>query len=85
MPCRTPKELAKTRSLNKECHRPSVSQVLETDVLVDGCLFDDCYASKKGGGFHQEDGYVSILNSLFYNNTAGSGNEEFGERSRSGE
>jgi len=54
-------------------------QVVDSDVLIDGCLFDDCYASKKGGGFHQEDGRASIVNSLFCNNTAGSINLEKGE------
>ncbi len=57
----------------------SLLQVENTDVLVDGCLFDSCYASKKGGGFHQEDGYISVVDSLFYNNVAGSTNEEAGE------
>ena len=49
-------------------------------MLIDGTLFSDCYASKKGGGFHQEDGYVSVVNSSFYNNTAGTGNEKAGEK-----
>lgn len=53
-------------------------QVETSDVLIDGCLFEDCYASKKGGGFHQEDGHVSVINSLFYNSTVGSVNEESG-------
>ncbi len=48
-------------------------------MLIDGCLFDDCYASKKGGGFHQENGNTSVINSLFYNSTVGSVNEENGE------
>jgi len=61
------------------CVVRSVLQVESTNVLIDGCLFDSCYASKKGGGFHQEDGYVSVINSLFYNNVAGSTNEEAGE------
>ena len=47
-------------------------------MLIDGCLFDDCYASEKGGGFHLEGGQISVVNSLFYNNTAGSVNEERG-------
>ncbi len=53
-------------------------QVETSDVLIDGCLFQDCYASKKGGGFHQEDGHVSVINSLFYNSTVGRANEESG-------
>lgn len=48
-------------------------------MLIEGCLFDDCYASEKGGGIHQDDGRLSIVNSLFFNNTAGSSNEEKGE------
>ncbi|CAN0082894.1 unnamed protein product, partial [Ectocarpus sp. 8 AP-2014] len=47
-----------------------------TDVLVDGCLFEKCFASKKGGGMHQWMGQISVLDSVFYNNTAGSANRE---------
>ncbi|CAN0356022.1 unnamed protein product, partial [Ectocarpus sp. 12 AP-2014] len=47
-----------------------------TDVLVDGCLFEKCFASKKGGGMHQGIGQISVLDSVFYNNTAGSANIE---------
>ncbi|CBJ26637.1 adhesin-like protein [Ectocarpus siliculosus] len=47
-----------------------------TDVLVDGCLFEKCFASKKGGGMHQGIGQISVLDSVFYNNTAGSTNIE---------
>ncbi|CAM9462085.1 unnamed protein product, partial [Ectocarpus sp. 12 AP-2014] len=47
-----------------------------TDVLVDGCLFEKCFASKKGGGMHQWMGKISVLDSVFYNNTAGSANRE---------
>ncbi|CAM9574874.1 unnamed protein product, partial [Ectocarpus sp. 12 AP-2014] len=48
----------------------------DSTVLVEGCLFDTCYASKKGGGLLQESGQLSVVGSLFYNNTAGSNNEE---------
>ncbi|CBJ32402.1 adhesin-like protein [Ectocarpus siliculosus] len=48
----------------------------DSTVLVEGCLFDTCYASKKGGGLIQESGQLSVVGSLFYNNTAGSNNEE---------
>lgn len=54
-------------------------QVENTDVLIDGCLFEDCYASKKGGGMHQGVGQTSVLGSVFYNNSAGSDNIEDGE------
>lgn len=57
-------------------------KVENTHVLIDGTLFSDCYASKKGGGFHQEDGYASVVNSSFYNNVAGSSNAKAGETSR---
>lgn len=53
--------------------------VEESAVLLDGCLFDTCYAGKKGGGLLQEDGQMSIANSLFFKNRAGSNNKEGGE------
>lgn len=55
------------------------AQVEFTNVLIDGCLFEKCYASKKGGGLHQGIGQMTVVDSLFYNNTAGSGNSEAGE------
>ncbi|CAM9587167.1 unnamed protein product [Ectocarpus fasciculatus] len=48
----------------------------ESTVLVEGCLFDTCYASKKGGGLLQESGQLTVVGTLFYNNTAGSDNVE---------
>lgn len=60
------------------------AQVEFTNVLVDGCLFEKCYASKKGGGLHQGIGQMTVVDSLFYNNTAGSGNKEAGELVRTG-
>ncbi|CAN0008375.1 unnamed protein product, partial [Scytosiphon promiscuus] len=51
-------------------------QVEYTNVLIDGCLFDDGYAAKKGGGMHQGVGQITVTDSLFLNNTAGSGNVE---------
>ena len=54
-------------------------QAENTSILIDGCLFEDCYAGKKGGGMHQGVGQISVLNSVFYNNRAGSNNVEDGE------
>ncbi|CAB1104673.1 unnamed protein product [Ectocarpus sp. CCAP 1310/34] len=48
----------------------------DSTVLVEGCLFDTCYASKKGGGLLHESGQLSVVGSLFYNNSAGSDNQE---------
>lgn len=50
-----------------------------TNILIDGCLFEKCYAAKKGGGMHQGIGQITVLDSLFFNNTAGSNNVEAGE------
>lgn len=51
-----------------------------TDLVVHGCLFEECYASKKGGGLHQGGGgKMSLLRSVFFNNSAGSVNIEDGE------
>ena len=47
-------------------------------MSVDGCLFDDNYASMKGGGVHVGNGQVSVVDSLFFNNLAGSDNVESG-------
>lgn len=54
-------------------------QALYTNILIDGCLFEDCYASRKGGGMHQGVGQTSVLGSVFYNSSAGSNNEKDGE------
>ena len=51
-------------------------------MFIDGWLFNDNYASKKGAGVQVDIGQVSIVNSLFFNNVAGSGNYESGERRR---
>ena len=48
-------------------------------MSVDGCLFDDNYASSKGGGVNIDKGQVSVVDSLFFNNLAGSKNVESGE------
>ncbi|CAM9180152.1 unnamed protein product, partial [Ascophyllum nodosum] len=45
-------------------------------MSVDGCLFDDNYASSKGGGVNIDKGQVSVVDSLFFNNLAGSKNVE---------
>lgn len=50
-----------------------------TNILIDGCLFEKCYASNKGGGMHQGVGQITVLDSVFFNNTAGSNNAEAGE------
>lgn len=50
-----------------------------TDVFVDGCLFQECYAAKKGGGMHQFDGQVTVTDSVFYQNLAGGDNIMAGE------
>lgn len=50
-----------------------------TNILIDGCLFEKCYSSKKGGGMHQGIGQITVLDSVFFNNTAGSNNKKAGE------
>lgn len=55
-------------------------QVELTDVMVDSCMFEQCYASKKGGALHQGVGQITVLNSVFFENVAGSDNDESGER-----
>lgn len=50
-----------------------------SEVLVDGCLFEGCYAKKKGGGASQLNGNMSVLGSVFYGNVAGGENIENGE------
>lgn len=52
----------------------SVDQVEQTNVLINGSRFEDCYASFKGGGVHLRDGNTSVTHSSFVNNTAGSDN-----------
>lgn len=53
-------------------------QAEHTNILIDGCLFEANYASQKGGGMHQGVGQVSLVDSLFYDNVAGSENVEDG-------
>lgn len=48
-------------------------------MLVDGCLFDECYAKRKGGGVSHKNGNMSVLGSVFYGNRAGGKNIEHGE------
>ena len=56
-------------------------QAVDTDILIDGCLFEDSYASNEGGGLHHGTGQLSVLRSVFYNSSAGNGNIEDGELS----
>lgn len=53
-------------------------------VLVDGCLFEECYAKRKGGGVAHKNGNMSVVNSVFYGNRAGGENIEHGESIRLG-
>lgn len=48
-------------------------------MLVDGCLFERCYAKRKGGGASLKNGNMSVLDSVFYNNSAGGDNIEHGK------
>lgn len=57
-----------------------VAQVESTDTLVSGCLFDSCYAGKKGGGLQQSDtGSLSVVTSAFLNNSVGVHSDDSGE------
>ena len=49
-------------------------------MSIDGCLFNGNYASKKGGGVHTGNGQVSVVDSLFFSNVAGSHNVDDGKR-----
>lgn len=51
----------------------------DSDVLIDGCLFEACYANGEGGGMFHSTGSMSVVGSMFYNNTAGGDNAEDGE------
>lgn len=53
-------------------------------MLVEGCLFDECYAKRKGGGVSHKNGNMSVLGSVFYGNRAGGKNIEHGEVSPEG-
>lgn len=56
----------------------------DTDTFIFGCLFEDCYAGKKGGGMTKRaGGKMSVLQSGFYNNSAGSDSVKDGEMSLS--
>lgn len=54
-------------------------QAENTDLMIDGCLFESNYASKNGGGLQHESGSVTVLGSVFYNSVAGSDDVEGGE------
>ena len=56
-----------------------VWQAKDSDVLVDGCLFEGNYANNKGGAIHHEDKHISVIGSVFYNNVVGSESEEESE------
>lgn len=57
-------------------------QARKSYVLVDGCLFEGNYAGNKGGAIHHQDGNISVLGSVFYDNVAGSENEHDSESSQ---
>ena len=54
-------------------------QAKRSNVSIDGCLFNGCYASQKGGGINQDVEKMSVMSSVFYNNVAGSNNVAGGE------
>ena len=56
-----------------------VWQAKDSDVLVDGCLFEGNYANNKGGAIHHENKHISVIGSVFYNNVVGSESEEESE------
>ena len=56
-----------------------VWQAKDSDVLVDGCLFEGNYANNKGGAIHHENKHISVIGSVFYNNSVGSESEEESE------
>eukprot|EP00904_Undaria_pinnatifida_P010820 jgi/Undpi1/6869/HiC_scaffold_21.g09345.m1 len=45
-----------------------------SEVLIDSCLFEGGYAQNKGAGISHGNGNMSVLRSVFYNNTAGGNN-----------
>lgn len=47
--------------------------------MVERCLFDGGYAQNQGAGISQKNGNTSVINSVFYNNTAGGKNIDEGE------
>ena len=51
-----------------------------TRVSIDGSLFNENYARNNGGGVHMGNGQVSVVDSLFFNNVAGSSNVDDGEQ-----
>lgn len=61
--------------------RRSPAQVFSCDTLVSGSLFEECYASKRGGGLHQYEGNLTVSATVFANNSAGGDNDESGEPS----
>lgn len=54
-------------------------QAKDSYVLVDGCLFEANYANHMGGAIHHDDTHISVVGSAFFNNVAGSENEEDSE------
>lgn len=65
--------LAQSPGLNSFAARDGW-QAEDSEVLIEGCLFKGCYASKKGGAVNQDEGQMSILGSVFYSNVAGTNN-----------
>lgn len=57
----------------------SYPQVMKSDLLVDNCAFQDCYASLKGGAIKLSIGNMTVENSLFWNTSVGGNNVEGGK------
>ena len=66
---------------DSSCFNTSIDvwQAKDSDVLVDGCLFEGNYANDKGGAINHEDKHISVLGSVFYNNSVGSESKEESE------
>lgn len=60
-------------------HQNYDQQAELSKVIVDGCLFEECYAKRKGGGVAHKNGNMSVVSSVFYGNRAGGENIEHGE------
>lgn len=56
-----------------------IGQANSTNMFIDGCTFEDNYASVSGGGVHQDIGHIYMNDSNFFSNTAGSNNEKDSE------
>lgn len=50
-------------------------QSWSSNLLVESCVFEECFAAKKGGAIQHSIGGVTVANSTFWKNSAGSGNE----------